>query len=178
MLSYGGGVNYRAGALPSFVNSRHLLFMVSMAIGCANPSSDAPSPGPGTSTTTATADIVSVAVSGGTGAYSFAVGIRSPDTGCQQYADWWEVVTGDGQLAHRRILAHSHVDEQPFTRSGGPVEIAADTPVFVRAHMNPGGFGGEAREGTAGGGFAVKALAADFAADLASSPPLPSGCAF
>jgi hypothetical protein len=43
------------------------------------------------------ADVISVDVSGNEGAYQFSVGIRSPDTGCDQYADWWEVITGDGE---------------------------------------------------------------------------------
>ena len=80
------------------------------------------------------ADVIGVQVSGAPGAYQFNVTIKSPDTGCQQYADWWEVVSEDGRLLYRRVLLHSHVDEQPFTRSGGPVPIQADTVVWVRAH--------------------------------------------
>lgn len=51
--------------------------------------------------------------------------MRSPDRDCGLYADWWEVVGEDGRLLYRRILMHSHPDEQPFTRPGGPVAIAA-----------------------------------------------------
>ena len=85
---------------------------------------------------TSFANVLSVQVTGNPGAYQFAVEIASPDTGCEQYADWWEVVSQDGQLLYRRILLHSHVDEQPFTRSGGPVEVAADELVYVRAEGN------------------------------------------
>jgi len=107
------------------------------------------------------------------------VEIRSPDLGCEQYADWWEVITPEGALVYRRILAHSHVDEQPFIRSGGPVSVEADDIVLIRAHMNPGGYGGQTLRGTMTDGFAVDpSIDASFAASLSTSPPLPDGCAF
>ena len=124
------------------------------------------------------ADVLSVAVSGAENAYQFSVEIRSPDTGCEQYADWWEVITEDGKLVYRRILAHSHVNEQPFKRSGGPVTIQEDTVVIVRAHMHLDGYGGTAFQGSVGDGFEAIQLEPDFAADLAESEPLPSGCGF
>jgi hypothetical protein len=121
------------------------------------------------------ADVLSVSVRG----TSFSVELQSPDVGCSNYADWWEVVTPEGELLYRRILAHSHVDEQPFTRSGGPVDVGGDDTVIVRAHMNPGGYGGQAMRGSANAGFTVDAtITASFAEGLESSEPLPSGCAF
>lgn len=123
------------------------------------------------------ADVVSVEVTGPPGAYRFAVGITSPDTGCDRYADWWEVVTESGELVYRRVLAHSHVGEQPFVRSGGPVEIAADQPVWIRAHMHPEGYGGVVFQGSVARGFRKTTLRHDFAAGLARRPPLPAGCA-
>lgn len=126
----------------------------------------------------ALADVVSVAVSGSPGAYYFNVGVRSAETGCRQYADWWEVVSEDGRLLYRRVLAHSHVDEQPFARDGGPVPIQPSTVVWVRAHMNPGGYGGVAFKGSPQAGFRAMPLAREFAAGLAASAPLPDGCAF
>lgn len=124
------------------------------------------------------ADVISVQVSGNEGAYQFSVQVRSPDTGCEQYADWWEVVTEQGELVYRRVLLHSHVGEQPFTRSGGPVDILADSVVWVRAHMNPGGYGGQALRGSVRDGFEPAQTDSDFAADLAQQPPLPDDCAF
>jgi hypothetical protein len=124
------------------------------------------------------ADVLSVTVSGEPGAYRFAVEIRSPDLGCQQYADWWEVVSEDGELLYRRILMHSHVNEQPFTRSGGPAPVDVDDVVWVRAHMNPGGYGGMAFKGSVSAGFQQAEPDPDFAADLEETPPLPDDCAF
>ena len=36
------------------------------------------------------ADVTAVEVRGEEGAYTFSVTVSSPDTGCDQYADWWE----------------------------------------------------------------------------------------
>jgi hypothetical protein len=124
------------------------------------------------------ADVLSVAVSGDENRYQFAVEIRSPDSGCEQYADWWEVVSEEGELLYRRVLAHSHVAEQPFTRSGGPVAIDADTIVIVRSHMHPAGYGGAALMGSVASGFKPVQLEPDFASGLDQVDPLPSGCAF
>jgi len=124
------------------------------------------------------ADVVSVSMSGESGAYNFSVTISSLDEGCSQYADWWEIVSQDGELIYRRILLHSHVDEQPFTRSGGPVSIEVDTIVLVRAHMHPGGYGGTALKGSLEQGFEQVELSPDFAANLLQTPPLPQGCNF
>ncbi len=124
------------------------------------------------------AEVLEVNVSGETGAYNFSVTVSSPDEDCSQYADWWEVISQDGELLYRRILLHSHANEQPFTRSGGPVPIEADTIVLVRAHMNPGGYGNQGMEGSFEGGFGQVELSPDFAAGLEQTPPLPQGCNF
>ena len=175
------------------MTKRLCLLAVVATVGCASPNSDPirtpPDSAPSvdasdpqadaadTSQTQPMANVVSVAVQGNANAYTFSVGIRSDETGCAQYADWWEVVSTDGNLLYRRILAHSHVSEQPFVRSGGPVDIAADTVVWVRAHMNTGGYG-QAKQGTPGGNFIDATPPDDFAASLETTPPLPSNCAF
>ncbi|MEM9077012.1 MAG: hypothetical protein AAGC43_08230 [Bacteroidota bacterium] len=127
---------------------------------------------------TESAIITNVTVTGNENAYTFSVTISSPDLGCNQYADWWEVTDTEGNLVYRRILAHSHVNEQPFTRSGGEVQVSPNTEVYVRAHMNNSGYGTKAFRGTVQGGFSAFDLSTDFAGDLESSQPLPSGCAF
>ena len=122
--------------------------------------------------------VENVSFSGNEEEYSFSVQLKSPDTGCDQYADWWEVFGEDGTLLYRRILLHSHVNEQPFSRSGGPIKITADTFVYIRAHMNNLGYGSLVMGGTVKDGFEAIELPVNFAADLATTSPLPDGCAF
>lgn len=124
------------------------------------------------------AEVTAVTVTGDPGAYTFNVTVQSPDTGCDQYADWWEVLTEDGNLVYRRILAHSHVDEQPFERSGGPVDIEPNQTVIVRAHMSSAGYGPQALEGAPVADFEARTLPDDFAAALAEAEPQPGDCAF
>jgi len=138
----------------------------------ANPQTQIPS------ADTLFADVLSVDVSGDLNAYQFTVEIDSPDTGCEQYADWWEVLSQDGDLLYRRILLHSHVNEQPFKRSGGPVSIDAETVVIVRAHMHPHGYGGTVWQGSVEMGFEPVQMDANFAPNLEEIEPLPTGCAF
>jgi hypothetical protein len=125
-----------------------------------------------------TANVIAVEASGRPGAYDFSVRITSPDRGCQQYADWWEVLSERGELLYRRILGHSHSNEQPFERSGGPVNIAATQVVWVRAHMHPGGYGGTLLRGSVQGGFRQAAPVPGFAAGVESLAPQPDSCAF
>lgn len=122
--------------------------------------------------------VISVTSRGEPGSYSFSVTIESPDTGCGQYADWWEVISSDGKLLYRRILLHSHVGEQPFTRSGGSVDIQADDIVSVRAHMNTSGYSGIALRGSVAGGFETEVAASEFAPELEGARPQPDDCDF
>lgn len=124
------------------------------------------------------ADVLSVRATWNSGAYQFAVEVSSPDTGCEQYADWWEVFDANGQLLYRRILLHSHVDEQPFVRTGWPVNIAEDTQVYVRAHMNTNGYGGQVLTGSIQDGFKHAKMEAGFGSGLERVPPQPEDCAF
>lgn len=136
------------------------------------------SPADGGGEDDAVAHVREVSASGEAGAWTFAVTVESDETGCEQYADWWEVLTPEGGLVYRRILAHSHPDEQPFTRTGGPVEVAEDRTVLVRAHLHPSGYGGAAMEGSVAQGFSETELDASFAASLAEEEPQPEGCAW
>jgi hypothetical protein len=124
------------------------------------------------------ANVISVLVNGDPKAYEFSVEIVSPDTGCGQYADWWEILSEDGILIYRRILAHSHVNEQPFVRSGKPVPIEANGIVYVRGHMHPDGYGGTVYKGSVENGFQEVTVSSDFAPSVEKEPPQPDGCAF
>ncbi len=124
------------------------------------------------------ADVLAVEATKVGEAYNFRVTVASPDLGCDQYADWWEVLDEDGALLYRRVLLHSHVSEQPFTRSGGPVASSADQILWIRAHMHPGGYGGMAFKGSVQNGFQPAGLSPSFAASAEEQPPLPEDCDF
>lgn len=124
------------------------------------------------------ADVVKVKVSGTSGNYQFLVTLSSPDTGCDQYADWWEVVDTKGNLLYRRILTHSHIDEQPFTRSGGPVNIEVNDEVWILGHMNNIGYGGKAMKGSVNDGFTEVTLDYALVEKNEKLKPLPTGCRF
>jgi len=122
--------------------------------------------------------VEAVTFSGNENEYRFNVQLKSPDTGCDQYADWWEIIDQNENLIYRRILLHSHVNEQPFTRSGSPVEISADTFVYIRGHMNNLGYGSMVFGGSINDGFEAMELPIEFGANLVATAPLPDGCAF
>ncbi len=124
--------------------------------------------------------VLSVSATGNPRNYTFTVELKSPDTGCNQYADWWEVLSEDGKLIYRRILAHSHVNEQPFKRSGSSVNALEDQVLIIRGHMHPTGYGpGKlAMKGSVKTGFKVFDIPEGFAADVEKQAPQPTGCAF
>jgi len=109
------------------------------------------------------------AVQADDGSWTFSVTVRHPDTGWEDYADGWDVMTPDGKVlkvnpddTFTRLLLHPHVNEQPFTRSQSRIRIPDGvTQVIVRAHSLMRGFGG--REilvdltRPSGEGFAVQA---------------------
>lgn len=127
---------------------------------------------------TSLASVTEISWTGEENNYTFSVTLRSPDIGCEQYADWWEIIDLEGNLIYRRILGHSHVNEQPFTRSGGSVEINSKEVVSVRGHMNSESYGSQVMKGSTSDGFQAAVLAVDFAKDLEQEQPLPSNCAF
>lgn len=76
------------------------------------------------------------------GSWSFSVTLLHADTGWDDYADGWRVVTDDGTVLGTRTLYHPHVDEQPFTRSLSGVAIPEGLErVFIEARTNTNGWG-------------------------------------
>ena len=147
-----------------------LLLALAVALsGCAGGAAPAPatSAAPVTVAVTATAaaiasprstagggnaDVVSVrAVEDADGTWTFHVTVRHPDTGWEDYADGWDVVTPDGRVlkpdpdaGFTRTLLHPHIDEQPFTRSQGSITVPQGvTRLRVRAHDLVDGWGGQ-----------------------------------
>ena len=79
----------------------------------------------------------------GDGVYRFQVTVRHADEGWDHYANAWEVVAPDGAVLATRVLAHPHVNEQPFTRNlSGIVIPDGVVSVRVRARDSVHGHGG------------------------------------
>ena len=89
-------------------------------------------------------DVVDVAVeAGGGGVFRFDVTLSHADEGWDHYADRWEIRDVDGTVLATRVLAHPHVNEQPFTRGLGGVRIPPSlNAVTVAAHDSVHGYGG------------------------------------
>lgn len=102
--------------------------------------------------TNANADVIYVrAERDNDSTWTFSVTVQHPDTGWEDYADGWDIVTPDGQVLKpnptdkfTRILLHPHVDEQPFVRSQSGIVVPEGlSNVYVRAHDLVDGFGGK-----------------------------------
>ncbi len=91
------------------------------------------------------ANVVQVeAVEEGDGWWRFVVTVRHDDRDPDHWADWWRARTPDGRELGRRVLLHSHVDEQPFTRDERIRLPAGVRIVVVEAHDKVHGLGGAA----------------------------------
>lgn len=78
------------------------------------------------------------------GNWRFSVTLLHDDEGWDHYADRWDVVGPDGTVYGERILAHPHVNEQPFTRSLSGVSIPPGvTEVTIRGNDSVHGLGGK-----------------------------------
>ena len=121
--------------------------------------------------------VLNLDVEGTANDYTFNVSLYSRDSGCDKYADWWEVLGEDGELLYRHVFDKSHPDEQPFTSSIESIKITEDKTVIVRAHMNDTGY--EARQawkGSVKNGFKFVRLSENFAASVTKEEPQPPEC--
>ncbi|HAT86785.1 MAG TPA: hypothetical protein DCS30_13080 [Rhizobiales bacterium] len=91
------------------------------------------------------ADVVQVALTrSGDGTYQASVTVEHADEGWDHYANAWEVVAPDGTVLATRVLAHPHVNEQPFTRSLSGIAIPKNIKkVRFRAKDSVHGYGGK-----------------------------------
>ena len=90
------------------------------------------------------ARIVDVKVTDNQGSFRFDVTLEHADTGWDHFADGWEVMSPAGDILGKRVLAHPHVDEQPFTRSLSGVRIPQGVnTVTIRAHDSVHGYNKE-----------------------------------
>jgi hypothetical protein len=88
--------------------------------------------------------VVDAKASCGSGGCSFSATLLHEDTGWDHYADHWRVLTPDGDEIARRVLYHPHVDEQPFTRSLGGVNVPQGIDkVIIEGHDKVHGYGGQ-----------------------------------
>ena len=94
------------------------------------------------------ADVIEVEVRRiGGDTYKFDVTVRHADEGWEHFENKWEVTAPDGTVIGTRVLAHPHVEEQPFTRSLSGVKIPENlAEVTVRAHDLVHGYGGKTVE--------------------------------
>ena len=89
------------------------------------------------------ADVIAVEATQEAGdLWNFNVTVRHADQDPDHWADYWLVRTREGKELGRRILLHSHVDEQPFTRDERIRIPAGATVVVVEAHDKVHGLGG------------------------------------
>ncbi len=92
------------------------------------------------------ADVENVRVlTDGNNSWTFQVTVKHADEGWDHYADRWEILSENGKILSTRVLAHPHVNEQPFTRSLSGTTIPEHiTSITIRAHDKVHGYGGKA----------------------------------
>ena len=128
-----------------------LVALVLPVLGACGPLESFLAGGAGIMSGQGNADVLDVkAIESADGVWTFHVTVTHPDTGWDDYADGWDVVTPDGMVLKpdadspfTRLLLHPHETEQPFTRSQSNIVIPDDvTTVRVRSHDLVDGYGG------------------------------------
>jgi hypothetical protein len=118
----------------------------------------------------------------------FVVDIKSPDTDCENHADWWEVVSPEGELLYRQLIPDVHGYERPFTLTSDPIPLPPTQPVVIRAHLHqleqelssqddlPTGYADYVLYGTVESGFKGQRLSTYWAKQVEQLDPQPSTC--
>lgn len=88
------------------------------------------------------AEIVDATAQERAGTWTVSVTLRHGDTGWDDYADGWRIVTESGRVLGTRTLHHPHVEEQPFTRSLSGVDLPKAEPLFIESSTSVTGWGG------------------------------------
>lgn len=152
--------NGMIGTRPAAPGARFAVVALGIAVllaactSAAEPEQLAPGGDPGGTATASSGDtavgcasVIDGSIEADSGTYRISATVLSSDTGWEKYADAWEVRAPDGTVLGTRILAHPHVDEQPFTRSLAGVEIPASvTTVELAARDLVEGFCGSTFE--------------------------------
>ncbi|MGR3274057.1 nSTAND1 domain-containing NTPase [Acaryochloris marina NIES-2412] len=116
------------------------------------------------------------------GKHTLKVNLYGPSKGCEQYIDWWEILSEDQELLDRRTFNTNHEAQQTFPGNSKPIQVAVDQTLLVRAHLHledKDKSGYEARqawEGNIKDGFKMIRLPENFATDLAKADPQPKPC--
>lgn len=76
-------------------------------------------------------EVIAVDANKSGNSWRFDVTLKHADESWDHYADGWGIYLPDGTELGYRVLAHPHVNEQPFTRSLGGVKIPRGTKSVI-----------------------------------------------
>ncbi|TVQ20047.1 MAG: hypothetical protein EA367_09730, partial [Leptolyngbya sp. DLM2.Bin15] len=69
------------------------------------------------------------------GAVQLQVTLQSPDRDCDRHADWWEVLSEEGDLLDRYLITEPHGFEKPFSTEK-VMKVDVSQPIIIRAHFS------------------------------------------
>ena len=125
--------------------------------------------------------------------YTLTVTLQSMDEDCDRRADWWEIVSLDGELkpGRRKLLEGFHRGPETFQDSLEHVNLQPDEEVLIRAHFqgnylskrdpfstdnhffSRSGYTDQALKGSIETGFHSVRISENFAKSLEQQEPLP-----
>ncbi|MEM9448717.1 MAG: AAA family ATPase [Cyanobacteria bacterium P01_E01_bin.6] len=124
------------------------------------------------------------------------VTVHSPDPSCDQYVDWWEILSEDGKtLIYQSEFLSFPLDDEPLmVNTSPPLQLKRDQVLFVRAHQHiteagddydpatgqplpTSGYAAEqAMKGSIAKGFTTVRIPETFGKGLAQDNPQPLSC--